>query len=540
MRSPFTTAHKPRWAARVAGVAIIAALAACGGNPNNASTTDKPKSGGTLVMAIPQDPPAFNPDTSTGFPQQLFGCMVYEGLVTVDASGNFQPVLAKSWTVSSDGLTYTFELRDTTWHDGLPFTSDDVKWSLLNVSAKYGAIFAPAAKAISAIDASSPHRVVITLNKPFGPFLYALGCQQGGAIEPKHLLEGTDILNASATLTKPVGTGPFMMGDWVRGDHLTMTRNPKYWDPGKPYLDKVVSKVIPDPSSRNLALQSGEVSYVYAPWFATSDLPSVDQNKKLATRIVPTAVSDDLLFFNTRNAPYSNAKVRQALFMAIDRSYLLKAVFLNHGAVGRSSIEPQIPWAYNPEVDYSKMYPFDVAKAKQMLDAAGYPVGANGSRFNLRLLVRADQQDYINAAQAMEKMWQAVGVTVQVNVQERNAQQINAFKEFKWDGLLQGYTSYGDPALGIARQFVSSSIGVSFGNASGYSNSQIDDLFKKGESATTLADRGKFYKQAQVIIAQDLPSAPLHVPQSYDASTNRLHGLWDGGNGLTWAGAYLS
>ncbi len=223
------------------------------------SASSGPVRGGTVVMAVPQDPPGFNPVLTTGYPEDLFGCMVYEGLVETDASGKYIPALAESWNVSTDGLTYTFQLRDTTWQDGQPLTADDVKYTFTNVSAKYGPLFRLAAPAIDSVDASGPRTVAVHLKYAFAPFMAVLPCMQGGAILPKHLFDGTDPLKNPATLTKPVGTGPFALSEFVPGDHLTFGRNPKYWMAGKPYLDQIKARVMPDASARSLAIQSGDI-----------------------------------------------------------------------------------------------------------------------------------------------------------------------------------------------------------------------------------------------------------------------------------------
>ena len=523
-------------------LATVALLAAACGSSSPPTAASSPKPGGTLNTAFPADPPAFNPDTSTNYEQQIIGCMVYESLVWINEQGQFQPRLAKSWTISPDGLTYTFNLVTASWQDGQPFTSADVKYSLLNVSTPYGGVFHPAGQDIASIDTPSTQQVIIHLKHTFGPFLFALGCSQGGAILPAHLLQGTDVLTNLATTTKPVGTGPFMLTNWVRGQSLTFTRNPHYWQSGLPYLNTIQIQIIPSASSANLALLAGSLDYVYGPFFPSTDYSAVRADHNLKLVATGTAAGDDILFFNTRQGPTSNAKVRQALFTAIDRNYLLKAVWNSEGQVGISSIGPRIAWAYNPAVNYSTTYAYDVSKAKQMLDAAGYPVRSNGSRFTLNFFERSDLTDYDTAAQAIEQMWKAVGINVQLSVVSLDQWEAEVFAAHptSWDATIEGYTSYGDPALGIARQFVTTSIGKPFGNVSGYSNPAVDQLFQEGADASTMSKRASYYMQAQVIIANDLPSASLHVPQVYDAATAKMQGFWTSEFYGDWATTSLS
>src|SRR5262249_43486504 len=170
-----------------------------------------PQKGGTLVMAMATEPPTLNPSITTGAPDQLIGCMIYEGLTRIGQGFQIFPMLARSWDIGSDGLRYTFHLQNATWHDGKPFTSKDVVFSLTNISAKYGPVFRAAGQSIASVEALDPATAVITLNRPFGPLLMSLSCDLNGGILPEHVFAGTDILHGPATLTQPVGTGPFKL-----------------------------------------------------------------------------------------------------------------------------------------------------------------------------------------------------------------------------------------------------------------------------------------------------------------------------------------
>ena len=147
----------------------------------------------------------------------------------------------------------------TNWHEGTPFTSKDVKFTLENISAKYGAKFRAPASHIKQITTPDDATAVIEPSGAFGPVLFSLSSYANAAILPAHVFEGTDVLTNPATLSKPIGTGPFMMKEWVRGQTITLERNPHYWRKGLPYLDQIVFRMIPDTSARVLALKEGEV-----------------------------------------------------------------------------------------------------------------------------------------------------------------------------------------------------------------------------------------------------------------------------------------
>jgi peptide/nickel transport system substrate-binding protein len=526
---------------RRAAIAVLAALVLTVGSDATAQAPEgKPVPGGTVVFAIGNDSAMINPDLTTNSPDTIIGCLVYQALVYPRMDGKVDPMLAKSWTASADGMTYTFRLVDAKWHDGKPFTSADVKFSLLEVSGKYSAIFARVGAVIQDIETPDPQTVVVRLKKPFGPFLYALGCHGGGAILPAHIFQGTDVFKNEASLTKPVGTGAFILSEMVRGSHVTMTKNPNYWESGKPYIDKIIFKIIPTPAARVLSLQSGEVHYVSYDFVSFNDYKVIQANPKLYLHELLFPPPDDIMFFNVRRGPVANPLVRHALAMATDREYLLKTVWFGIGNPGISSFDSRLAWTYNPQVDYRKMYPFDPTRAKALLDQAGFKPGADGSRFTLEFVVSSAQQPYVATSQAVKSMWGNVGINVKVEAVDQSAMVQRVFKDGKFDVTMQGYTTYGDPALGIVRQFVSSTIGQPFGNASGYSNPEVDQLAELGQNAINQADRAKHYFQVQEIIARDLPNIIVHERQSYDAASKRLRGAWTGHIGYgNWTNAWL-
>jgi peptide/nickel transport system substrate-binding protein len=340
---------------------------------------EEPKRGGTAIVVIGADPAILNPNVTVGAPDVLTGCMLYDGLVRFAEGFHIVPSLAKSWEIAPDGLSYTFHLVTANWSDGKPVTSEDVKFTLLEVSSKYGSKFVAPGKAIKDIETPDAQTVVIRLSKPFGPFLFSLACEQNAAILPAHVFRGTDVLKNPASNVSPISEGPFQLLEWVRGDHLTLVRNPNYWTPGQPYLDRIIIKIVPDSSARLLALQAGEVDYIDQYYFPLSahDLLAKDPRFVLKEVSYP---SDDLIIFNTRKAPLDQPKVRQALLTAIDRNYLLQNVFLGTGQVGRSVIDTRLTWAYNPAVDYEKLYAYDPKRAAALLDAAGLKPGPDGVR----------------------------------------------------------------------------------------------------------------------------------------------------------------
>lgn len=521
-------------AALGAGLLAAAALPA-------AAQAPAPKRGGTAVLVLGTDPLSLSPDTTNSVPDVGAGCLLHDALVRFKTGFEIVPSLAKSWEISKDGTVYRFDLVDAKWHDGKPVTSEDVKFTLEEISSKFGPRFNTAGKFIAKIDTPTPKHVIITLKQPFGPFLFSLACEQNAAIMPAHILRGQDILKHPAILTQPVGAGPFRIKEWVRGSHIALERNPDYWrkDKGEPYLDRVMIKIMPDAAARVLALRAGEVDYVWPDYFPLSAVQQFQKDPNFTMREVSYPGSD-IIILNTKNDFLRKPEVRQALYMAIDRQFIHDKVFQGLGGIPRSAFDTRL-WAYNKKIDYLKLYPYDPEKAKKLLDAAGAKPGADGTRFTVRLLFETAKPEWLPAAQSLQRFWQAVGVKTVLEGAERPVILKRVYSDYDFEATLQTYTTLGDPALGIARTYVSESIlkGTTFNNASQYSNPEIDKLFNQGRDAPTTAERQKPYDRIQEILARDLPVLNLHQQPQYAVGSSKLQGLWQAANQQWWGSAWM-
>ena len=520
--------------AAAASVALVA-----GALLPQAAQAQTPKRGGTAVMVLGTDPLSLSPDTTNSVPDVAAGCLVHDALVRFKKGFEIVPSLAKSWEISKDGLTYRFDLVDAKWHDGKPVTSEDVKFTLEEISSKYGPRFNTAGKFIQKIETPTPKHVIITLNKPFGPFLFSLACEQNAAIMPAHVLRGQDILKHPAVLTQPVGAGPFRFKEWVRGSHIALERNPDYWRKGEPYLDRLMVKIMPDAAARVLALRAGEVDYIVPDYFPLSAVQQFEKNPQFTMQEVSYPGSD-IIILNTKHPQLAKPQVRQALLTAIDRQFIHDKVFQGLGGVPHSAFDTRL-WAYNKGVDYMKMYPYDPKKAAQVLDAAGAKAGPDGTRFTMRLLFETAKPEWLPAAQALQRFWGAVGVKVSLEGAERPVILKRVYSDYDFEATLQTYTTLGDPALGIARTYVTESIkqGTTFNNASQYSNPEVDKLFDQGRDAPTQAERVKVYNRIQEILARDMPVLNLHQQPQYAVASSRLQGMWQAANQQWWGSVWM-
>jgi peptide/nickel transport system substrate-binding protein len=498
----------------------------------------EPTRGGTAVFAIPSDPSLLMRNASSQTVDGALACIVYEGLMGSDVSSRPIPRLAESVEVSEDGKTYTFKLRHALWHDGEPLTSEDVRFTLEEVSAEHSAIFGRVVPFIAAVETPAPDTVVIQLNEPYSPLLNSLTCLQGTGIVPAHVFAGSDLLSNPA-MASPVGTGPFRMTEWVRGSHLTMERFPDYWDEGLPYLDGLIAQIIPTSAGRVQALLSGQIDRIAEMGMDVASYPLIEGNPDTELMVNHEPPGATMVFLNLEREPFDDVRVRRALFMAMDREYIADVAFGNAGNVGLMPFPAGIEWAANPNIDYPTMYPFDVEQANALLDEAGLAPDANGVRFTLDLVYQATFPGGGEISAALDNMWGAVGVDVNVSALESGAATQRVYIDGDFDGYFVNYSSMGDPALGVARTFVSTSIGVPNGNASRYSNPEIDAMFAAAVRTASQEESGAIYREIQTILAEDLPVLTFVSKTTYDAQRIDLMGMDNEYNHATWREAWL-
>lgn len=488
---------------------------------------DAPVHGGTFVFAVGSDPETLNPAMTTGVEALSVDCKMFNGLTYRDRQGKSHPELATDWFVPPDGMRYTFKLRrDVRWQDGQPFTSADVKFTFENILAKYHPRAKVAFANVASVETPDAYTVVVNMKKPYGPFLEQMTCQDG-AILPRHLYEGTDILRNPHNTNDPVGTGPFKFQSWTRGDRVVMVRNPDYFRKGQPYFDTVIAKVVSDQGSRIQGLQTGEIDYIQSFFLPKEQVAALSHNPKIQLKYDTDVPGNYLLFLNDSKPPLNDPRVRQALIRAIDRKQILAQAYLGIGYVSKSAIHQKL-WAYDDKVDLTKMYPYDPKAAAAELDKLGLKAN-NGSRFSFRLVYNVAQAGFPATAQIIRDNLQAIGIAVTLVPLERNVLNDVEFTKHDFEGAIEAYTTGGDPAIGIARDYITTKPGIPFSNPTQYSSARVDDLFQKGALTVKLSDRKKYYDEVQVLLARELPLIPLIDRTEVDAAQANLHGLWVSG-----------
>lgn len=486
---------------RLAAAGLLLLLAT--GIPGAVSAQESPRYGGTLIIGAGGDPGSLNLAASFSTIDTLSAAHIYNLLVVSDSELNPQPDLAESWKVSEDGLTYTFNLvRNAVWHDGKPFTSADVKFTLGEVLSKFHPRGAVVLKVVESIETPTPYSVILKLKYPYDPLMKFLGNE--GFIIAKHLYENTDILKNPHNV-QPVGTGPFVFKEWKRGSHLILERNPNYFKKGKPYLDKIIVKIVPDGNSRMIAFEAKEIDYLYYVNLPTSE---VSRFKGRPGFVVSDKGHEDgpsvmLMAFNLRKAPFNNLKVRQAIAHAIDKQFIEDRADYGLGVTATGPIPSVTRWAYTGNVT---RYDYDPKKAEQMLDDAGYPRKADGTRFKASIIADRGAFLYAKTAEILRDQLGKVGIQVELKLMDRSSMIDATYIRWDFDLQVHGLGTGPDPAIGVARTYVSTNVKpVAFANCTGYANKEVDELFALAERASSVKKRAEYYHKVQQALTREVP-----------------------------------
>jgi len=476
-------------------VAVVAALTAC-------STGDRVDLGGdssgNLVAAIAGEPDQLDPQkTSAYFSFEVLE-NVFDTLVEPDANLEMRPALAESWTVSPDQLVWTFHLRrSVTFHDGSPFTADDVVYSYRRIIDQELAN-ADKLSAVTGITAADPSTVVITLKQPTPNLLTNLGGFKGLAIVQRRNVESGEIA------THPVGTGPFAFQSQKSGDSIILKANPTYWA-GAPKVSGVTFRFISEPSTALSALQAGEIDW-------TDSIPTqrVAQLKDDDSITLATTASNDYwyLALNEARAPWNDVRVRQAIAYAIDRDAIVQATSYGTAVANQLAIPQGNPW-YTPY----DAYRHDVDKAKSLLADAG------AAPKSLDMLVTNEYPETVTAAQIIADNLAPLGITVNIRTVDF-ATWLDEQNNGHFDMLMMGWLGNIDPDdFYYAQHHTNGS-----SNAQKFSNPEVDRLLDAGRVEINRNARAGEYAKAATIIADQVSYIYLYNPSVIQAWTTRLSG----------------
>jgi len=475
---------------------LVAALLALGVPAATAAQEDG--SGGTLVAAISGEPDQLDPQATTAYFSFQVLENVFDTLVEPDENLQMQPALAEDWTISDDGLTYTFTLREgVTWHDGTPFTASDVVYSFRRI------IDAPMAnnwRFSSVTDISAPDdlTVVFTVSQPTPNLLSNLGAFKGMAVVQQANVESGDIQTA------PVGTGPFKLAEYTTGSSIELVRNEDYWG-GAPALDGVTFQFIPDPTVALTNLQGGEVHW-------TDNLPPQQVRGLMDSSevIVESAPSNDYWYFaaNQGREPFGDARVRQALAYAIDREAITQAATFGNATINQTAIPETSAWY----VEYAP-YTRDLDMARSLLEEAGV------SDLSLDLMVTSQYPETVTAAQVIAANLAEIGVGVEIRTLDF-ATWLDEQGQGNFDAFLLGWLGNLDPDDFYYAQHRTDG-GFNF---QGYSNPEVDELLDAARVETDQDARKALYDDAARMIVDDASYVYLYNPDVIQGWTPDVEG----------------
>src|SRR5262245_51326224 len=481
-----------------------------------------------MVIGLSGDATSLNPVVATDSMSYIAEWPLFDSLLELDAKLGVKPLLAESWEVSRDGLTYTFKLKKgVRWHDGKPFTARDVAFTFYSVldpkvttphRAYFDALVGfpqlsskakpkkPDEFAQKPIDVIDDHTVRFRLRYPYGAFLAVLVSPRAGII-PEHLLKGVD-LNTAEFNRKPVGTGPFRFVEWKRGDRLVMEANPTYHG-GRPALDRVIYRVIPDAVVLLQELRAGGVDLIENP-----PLTEGARLKQTAGLKVLVADNTSYTYFGYRQdlAPFDDVRVRRAFYHAIDVPTIVQQVLQGYAAIANGQFAPGT-WAHDPSV---KPYAYDPARARALLSEAGWKPGPDGILVKdgkrLSFSVRHDQanQAVKDTAVVVQEYLKNVGVEAKLEPLDWPTFVKKLFAS-EFEAIVVGWTNFHDPDPFAYTIWHSSQWkGRNFAH---YKNARADEAIEAGRRAGTQAERKRHYAEFSKLIMADAPYVFLYYPQ---------------------------
>jgi peptide/nickel transport system substrate-binding protein len=526
-----------RLSAWVACVGLLG-LAACNGpvesQSEESAAAGPPAYGDTFIRGSIGDISGLIPSLTSDQSSYEVGDLIYEGLVKLDKDLNLAPAMAESWTYSPDCLTLTFKLRrDVKWQDGHPFTADDAVFTYRTmINPKTPAPFKEEFLLMKDVAAPDPYTVRVRYDKPYARAVETWETE----ILPKHLLQSfaeQGTLRESPQNSRPVGTGPYRFQEWRPGEKVVLVANPTYYE-GRPYLSRVVYRVIPSQATIFLELKAKGVDYASLTGIQYARQTEYPAFRKAYRKFRYPGSSYTYLGFNLTDPRFADRRVREAFARAINKRELIDGVRLGLAREATGPIRPGT-WAYTDEV---KRYPYDPEKAKALLAEAGWKdrngdgivEDQKGKPFTLTIRTNQGNDERKKIAEIIQQRLKDIGVQADIQLIEWAAFIKEFVKPRRFEVVVLGMGTGTDPD-----QFVvwhSSQRGPDQMNRAGYANPEVDRLLELGRSSCVRADRLRYYHRIQQILAEDLPVIFLYTADSLPVVSSRIHGVKEAPAGI--------
>lgn len=494
--------------------------------------------GGTYVEGLASAPENLNPLYSQNRTDYDLAGLLFNSLLKPDETGALQPELARAWSVSEDGRTYTFRLRSNVrWHDGQPFTAADVLYTirvLQDPDYRANAALSEIWRRVESVEAPNERTVVVTLPASLAPFA-PFASFATFPILPSHLLQEVPVsaLADYPFSVAPVGTGPWQV-ERVTTGFIALVPHRAPFRGHAPALQRLIFRFYDSPEAVLSAYERGEVMGIGQ--VASPSVQAILNDPTITPYFTPLS-GYSALFFNLRSEPLQDRAVREGLMLGLDRQFLIDSTLNGTGQLADGFLMPT-HWAYDPTL---MRYPYAPAQAAARLDSAGWvevtapsnhqvPDSGNpglrekdGTPFALRLLISPNSQTQVEVAEEIERQWEKLGVAVVIQAAESNSDFQNAVKKHDFDVVLLAPPPQGVPAdPDFYPQWHSSQIATG-GNITGFSNERADQILVEARRTLDPEGRTRYYNEFQSILATELPALPLYHPVYTYAISRMVH-----------------
>ncbi|ADD69730.1 extracellular solute-binding protein family 5 [Denitrovibrio acetiphilus DSM 12809] len=524
---------------------LMFAVVACGNNADKGAegakadskiksekvSGDNPVNGDAFISSSLGDATGLIYNITSDSASHDIASKIYNGLVEYDKDINIVGDLAESWDITDEGKTIVFHLRkDVRWHDGEPFTADDVEFTYKfmiddKTPTSYDADF----RLVKSFEVLDKYTVRIEYGEAYAPALISWSMP----VLPKHLLEGVDVTK-SPLLREPVGTGPYKFKEWKAGESITLEANEDYFK-GRPYLDRFVMRVIPDSATTFLELLDGAIDMTgLTPLQWTRQTDANKQFTEQYDKYDYLSFGYTYVAYNELKKPFDDKRVRQALTYATPKADIIKGILFDLGIPAHGPYKPGTIW-YNDNV---KKYDYNPEKALELLAEAGYTdsdsdgfLDKDGKRFEFELITNQGNSVRTKICETLQQSWEKIGIKVSIRVLEW-ATFINEYVDKqKFDALVLGWNITNDPDLYDV--WYSGNCGARKLNFICYKNEELDRLLIEGRKVFDPEKRKEYYHKAQEILAEDQPYTFLYVPYSLVAISKRFENVYTAPAGLT-------
>jgi peptide/nickel transport system substrate-binding protein len=469
--------------------------------------------GKTVVMARFQEPLSLNPigDGSADNGSIFMIVQIFDTLVETQDAPLPQPAIAESWEVSDDSMTWTFNLREgVKWSNGDPLTCEDVKYSIDGFAdPEVNTFYSGFGSAIESTECVDESTFVVQLNRVEGAFLDYLSTMPA-SIRPMDIYEE---LGSDGFSENPVGSGPFMVREWIRGEKLVLDKNPYYWKEGKPYVDTFIVEYVPDENTRMLKVESGEADIATGvPYAQIERIDSLDG----VSVLVEDVMAWDAVWFNVTQPPFEDINVVRALNYATPKEAMLESLMNGAGEIANHVIAKVKYWDETVEP-----YPYDMEKAKEYMAQSSVPDG-----FDLNCLIVAGDQVERQQAEILQQEWAELGVNMTIE-----AVDVGTIWE-RWTGGAEQCFTY--PGTGLSSDALSDdNLAVVFFDFTGGADSfwtawnnerAIELVAEAGQTIDEDARTAAFYELQQLAM-DEYPAVPLFFIKARTAVADTITGF---------------